>query len=51
MKHKTLKVSYETPSVDVQLFEAEGVLCMSSGTATNEGYNELDNEYNFEWKK
>lgn len=51
MKHKTLKPSYETPSMDVQLFEAEGVLCMSSGSATNEGYDELDYEYNFEWKK
>ena len=49
MKHKTLKPSYEAPTMDVQLFEVEGVLCMSSGNGKNEGYEELDQEYSFEF--
>lgn len=51
MKHKTLKASYETPIMDVQLFEAEGVLCISSGSGVNEGFEELDQDYTFEFTK
>ena len=51
MKHKTLKPSYEAPSMSTQLFEVEGILCVSSAAGTNEGYEDLDQNYTFEFTK
>ncbi len=51
MKHETLRLPYEAPIMNVQLFEAEGILCISSGSGVNEGFEELDQDYTFEFTK
>ena len=51
MKHKTLKSSYEAPTVEVQNFLVEGILCYSIVTGQNEPFDDLEGDYNFEFTK
>ena len=47
MKLKQRKSSYEVPEIDVQHFEAEGILCVSTAEGQNEAYEDYEKEYTF----
>ena len=51
MKHKTLKSSYEAPTVEVQNVLVEGILCYSFATGQNEPFDDLENDYEFDFTK
>ena len=47
MKLKQLKSSYEAPAADIQLFEAEGFLCISRASGQNESFDDYEKDYTF----